>query len=156
MLKKTLQALKQQESREKEELQVEVWKGRYALRNIHKKITAEVKSNQEILYLGLNEDIMEETDPLYLRKSLQNIERKKIRERIIIKRGTKKLPYAKTAKYRFIKKELIGQTARVIYQDIVIEILYGTPVYVIVKRNAHLADIAKQQFEVFWKLAKSQ
>ena len=39
-------------------------------------------------------------------------------------------------------------------QDTTIELIYGEPIYAVVIKNKKLADTARKQFEVFWKIAK--
>jgi len=151
-LKKDLEKLK---TDSKEEVFVEVFKGRYAIRNIFKKILSEIKPNQEIFYLGLDEEKMEMVEPIVLRKYLNYLRENKITEKVILKKGYRKLGYAKTTTYRFLKPELMGNSVKIIYQDIVIELIYGEPIYAIVMKNQELAKTTRKQFEVFWKLAKS-
>lgn len=156
VLKKFLTEMKKIKEEEKGDISVEVWKGKYTIKNVHKKIFLDIKNGEEILYLGLQEDIMEEWSPIYLKKILHSFQKHKITERVIMKKAGKVLPYAKTTKYRFLDESLLGETAKIIYHNTIIELLYGTPAYAIIIKNKKLADVARKQFEVFWKLAKSQ
>lgn len=153
-LKKLLSDLEKIKQKEEGEITVEVLKGKYAVKNIFKKILSDIKPKQEILYLGLDEEKMETLEPIYIKKLLNYFTKQKITERIIIKIGGKKLEYAKTTKYRHLDPELLGDTARIIYQDIVIDLLYGIPIYAIITQNANFANTARKQFELFWKTAK--
>jgi len=137
-----------------EDVSVEVLKGKYVIKNIFKKVISEIKPKDEILYIGIDEEKMEIIEPIYLRKILDYFKENKITERMIIKKYGRVLEYAKTTEYKFIDNGLIGNTAKIIYQDVVIELIYGEPVYAIVMRNKHLSETEKKQFEVFWKLAK--
>ncbi|MCA9485394.1 MAG: helix-turn-helix domain-containing protein [Nanoarchaeota archaeon] len=139
---------------QKEEVSVEVLKGKYAVRNLFKRFLVEVKPKQEVLYIGVDEEKMEGIEPIFLHRLLVFMKEQKIKERVILKKGGKKLGYAPTTTYRFLDKSLIGNTMKMIYQDTVIELIYGEPIYVVVMKNQELADTARKQFEVFWKIAK--
>jgi hypothetical protein len=41
-----------------------------------------------------------------------------------------------------------------IYQDIVIDLLYGIQIYAIIIQNTNFANTARKQFELFWKNSK--
>jgi len=139
----------------KEETEISLLKGKYAARNIMKKILSEIKPNQEILYIGLDEEKMEEQEPIYIYKILNHFKKNNIKEKIIIKENSLKLPYAKTATYKTLPNNLIGNTAKIIYQDIVIDIIYDEPFHATITKNKELADTARKQFELFWKTAKT-
>ncbi|MDP2926313.1 MAG: helix-turn-helix domain-containing protein [Nanoarchaeota archaeon] len=140
-------------SRDKE-ISVEVFKGRYVVKNIFKKCFSEILPNEEIVYLGIDEEKMEEIEPIYLEKMINYFNKHNISERVIIKNGGKKLPYVKTTQYRHLDKKILGNTAKIIYHNKVIELIYSNPIYAIVIENEELAKTAKEQFEVFWKIAK--
>lgn len=154
LFKKYLQDLKKFQQKEKNQVEVEVWKGKYAIRNVHKKILAEVKKGEEILYLGLKEEVMENFEPIFIRKILNHFQKNNIKERVIIKKDGKKLSYAKTTKYKHLSQELLGDTSRTIYQDTIIDLIYDDPIYVVITKNKKLANVAKKQFEIFWNIAK--
>lgn len=139
----------------KDEVFVELLKGKYAVRNIFKKILFEIKPKEEILYIGIDEEKMERFEPIFLRKILNFMKENKITERIILKKGGKNLSYAKTTTYKFLDEELIGNSVKIIYQNNVIELIYGEPLYAVVVKNKELSETSRKQFEVFWKLAKS-
>ncbi len=154
MLKKLVSDLKMLKLKENENISVEVLKGRYVVKNIFKMCLSDIKRKEEIIYLGIDEEKMESIESLYLRKILNHFRDNKIKERMIIKEGGKILEYAKTTEYRFLNQDLIGNTAKIIYQDKVIELIYGDPIYAIVIKNKNLADTERKQFELFWKIAK--
>ncbi len=154
VLKKLGDELEQLRQQPKEDISVEVLKGKYTIKNVFKRVLTEIKPRQELLILGVDEAQMEEIEPVYLQKLLNHWQKNRITERIILRKGGRKLEYAKTATYRFFPPELIGNTARFIYQDVVIDIIYGMPIYAIIAKNALLADTARKQFEVFWKMAE--
>lgn len=154
LLKKMLLELKRIPPETTEETIVEVLKGKFVVKSIFKKILAEIRRKEEILYLGLEEEQMEMLEPVYLEKLLDYLTKNKIKERAIIKSGGKKLTYTKTTFYRHLPRKILGNAAKIIYQDIVIELIYGTPIYAVILKNNRLAETARIQFEFFWKRAK--
>ncbi|MBI2631382.1 hypothetical protein HYW75_00070 [Candidatus Pacearchaeota archaeon] len=155
-LEKTIEELKKLRAEKNfEENSVEVLKGSAVTKNIFRKMMTEIKPQEEILYLGLNEAAMEALEPLYLRRVLEHFRKNRITERIIIHKKGKTLSYAKTAQYKYLDQKLLGNTAKIIYQNTIIEILYGNPQHAIITKSKDIAETIKQQFEVFWKLAKS-
>ncbi len=133
---------------------VEVLKGNHVVKNIFKMCFSDIKPKEEIVYIGIDEEKMEALEPIYLEKMLNYFKKKKITEKIILKKGGKRLPYAKTTEYRYLDPEIIGNAAKMIYQDKVIEIIYGEPIYAIIIQNKELAETEKKRFDTFWKLAK--
>ena len=109
---------------------------------------------EETLIIGVDESKMEAIEPVYLKKMLETYKKRRITERVILKKGSKTLEYAATTKYRFLEPSLIGNTVRFIYGCTVIDIIYGTPIYALIIENGPLADTARKQFEVFWNLSK--
>lgn len=154
VLKELIKELENVKKREKEEIYVEVFKGKYATKNVFKDMISRIKPKEEILYIGIDEEKMEVLEPIYIKKILNHLETNKINERVIIKKAGKRLEYAKTTKYKEIDPKLIGNTAKIIYQDIVVEIIYGEPMYTILIRNKELAETSRKQFELFWSIAR--
>lgn len=153
LLKTLAEDLERQREEEKGEISVEVLKGRFVIKNIFRKILSEICKGDELLIIGVDEEKMETIEPVYLKKILNYFKMNNITERVIITKGVKTLEYAKTTKYKCMDKSLIGNTAVFIYQDTVIKIVYGDPIYAVIIKNAQCADTEKKQFELFWKNA---
>lgn len=153
-LRGLLDELKKLQAKYREETHVEVLKGAHVVKNIFRKIMRDLKEGEEIVYLGLNEEIMESIEPIYLKKILNQFKRQKTTERIIIPEQSMPLEYAQTATYRTLPEEIFGSTAKIIYQGNIIELLYGNPVYAIVIGSKELAETGMKQFEIFWDIAK--
>jgi|ETNmetMinimDraft_2_1059921.scaffolds.fasta_scaffold08751_2 sugar-specific transcriptional regulator TrmB len=152
-LKSFMKELEKQRKLKDKEISVEVFKGKYVVKNIFKKCFAEILSGEEILYIGIDEEKMEEIEPIYLEKILNYFAQDNISEKVIIRKGGKRLSYAKSTNYRELDKSIIGNTAKIIYQNTVIELIYSDPIYAIVIENKELAKTAKKQFGIFWKIA---
>ena len=110
-----------------------------------------LRKDNEALIIGIDENILiNEIEPIYLKQYLNIIKRKNIKERIIIKKGSKKLKH-KNIKYKELEKEYIGNTAQIIYQDKVAIFILGTPLHLIIIENKQVAQTYRKQFELMWK-----
>lgn len=137
-----------------EETKVELHKGQKVYRTLLKDITLRLKKNDEVCLIGIDEDILEkEVEPIYLEQYFNTIKAKGIKERIIIKKGAKKIKKS-VLKYRVLEETYIGKTAQIIYNNKVALFLLGIPYYLIVIENKEVADTYRNQFELLWKTAK--
>lgn len=153
-LRGLLSDLERMRQKPEEETVVEVLRGKHVVKNLFKRLILEMGPRQETVSIGFDEQAMEETEPINIRKVFAYMEKNGITERAIIRAGSKKLEYAKTTKYRFLPAEFIGNTAKYIYNDVVVHLIYGMPTYAIIVKNARMAEAERRQFEVFWKAAK--
>ncbi|MBW3013285.1 hypothetical protein KY325_04975 [Candidatus Woesearchaeota archaeon] len=139
---------------EKEDTKIELHKGRFVYRTIIKDILSILKQKQEVLLLGIDEDILStEVEPLYLKRYLNFIKSKQIKERIIIKKGAKKVEH-KNLQYKELAAEYIGNTTQIIYNSKVVIFIMGNPYHAITIENKQVADTYRKQFEFFWKIAE--
>jgi len=134
-----------------EDTSVEVLKGKQVVKNIFKRVLSEMKPNQETVSIGFDEQVMESAEPINIKKVFAFMKDNKITERAIIRQGSRKLEYAKTTKYRYLPPDLIGNTAKYIYQDVIMHVVYGIPMYAIIVKNKKMAETERKQFELFWK-----
>lgn len=137
----------------KEETKVELHKGKRVYRTLLKDIISILKKNEEVLLIGIDENILiNEIEPIYLKQYLNTIKTKNIKEKIIIKKGAKKLKH-KNLQYRELDEKYIGKTAQIIYNNKVAIFILGIPYYLIVIENKEVADTYRKQFELVWKIA---
>lgn len=153
-LRKYMAELEKMKERSGEESSVEVLKGKHVVKNIFKRLLSEMKPDQETLSIGYDEQIMESAEPINIRKVFAFMKENKITERAIIKRGAKTLEYAMTTEYRSLSPELIGNSAKYIYQDVVVYVIYGMPMYAIIVKNEKMAETERKQFELFWNTSQ--
>ena len=139
---------------EKQETKVELHKGKRVYRTLIKDVRASVKKNEEVFLIGIDEDtLIKQVEPIYLKQYLNTIKRKNIKEKIIIKKGDKKLKY-KNLQYKEVDKEFIGNTAQIIYNNKVAIFILGMPHYLIIIDNKKVANTYKKQFNLLWQIAK--
>ena len=137
----------------KEETRVEVHKGKRVYIILLKDVAATLKKGDEVCLIGVNEEILlSEVEPIYLEQYLNSIKEKGIKEKIIIKKGAKKIRYS-NLKYKEIDKKYIGKTAQIIYGNKVALFILGNPYYLIVIENKDVAETYRKQFELLWAKA---
>lgn len=73
---------------------------------------------------------------------------------MIVKENAKLLKEAKTTTYRFLPKEIIGNTAFEVYNNKVAIFLLGIPNYLILIENKEVADSYRKQFQILWNQSK--
>ncbi len=133
---------------------LELHKGRRAYRILLKDIIAILKKNEEVLLIGIDENILlSEIEPIYLEQYLNIIESKNIHEKIIIKKGYKKIK-RKNLYYKELDEKYIGKTAQIIYNDKVALFILGAPLYLIIIENKEVAETYKRNFNLLWSIAK--
>ncbi len=153
-LQKILPNLKELMSFSKEETKVELHKGKRVYRTLLKDIGSSLKKNNEVLLIGIDENILiNEVEPIYLEQYLNSLKKKNIKEKIIIKQGAKKLQKP-NLEYRELDERYIGKTAQIIYNDKVAVFILGMPYYLIVIENKEVADTYRKQFSLLWQIAK--
>lgn len=77
-----------------------------------------------------------------------------IKEKVIIKEGTKGIFQKGTSRYKKIQKKFFNENPMQIYGNNVQIIVWGNPDYLIIIRNKGVADSYRKQFELLWKIAK--
>ncbi len=152
-LERIVPDLKKLKQVEKEDTQVELHKGRFVYRNLIKDMIATMRKNETAYLIGIDEDVLsKEIEPIYLKRYLNVIKKKNIKEKIIIKKGGKRLKHANLI-YRELNKEFIGKTAQIVYGNKVAVFILGTPYYLMVIENKDVAETYRKQFEALWRLA---
>lgn len=138
----------------KEKTKVEVHKGRKVYRTLLKDIITTVKQKETILLTGVDEKtLLEEVEPIYLNQYFTIIKEKKIKEKVIIKKGSKKYTIPNVS-HKFLDEKYIGNTEQIIYGNKVATFILGDPFYLIVIENKQVAETYRKQFKLMWKIAK--
>jgi sugar-specific transcriptional regulator TrmB len=137
----------------KERTNIEVHKGKRVCRTLVKDIISTLKKNEEACLIGVDQNfLINELEPVYLKQYLSKIRSEGIKERIIIKRGAKKLA-GKNVYYREINKEKIGNSVQITYKNKVALFMGCEPHQLIIIEDKELADTYKKQFELLWEIA---
>lgn len=137
----------------KKEIRVELHKGKRVYRTLINEIVTNSKENSEVLILGVNEDLIAEIEPIYIKQYFNIIKEKGIREKIIIRKGERKVNH-KNLEYREISPEYLGDTTIAIYQSKVFFFILENPYHLITIESEKVANTFKKQFELMWSIAK--
>jgi len=153
--KQILPELTQINNASKQPLSVETYKGknvvRIALRDI---INSMKKTGGEVLCTAVDESLPFSQYPTTLEQYERDLLHFKIKERVIIKKGSKGLFKKGTSKYKKIDEKFFNENPVQIYKDNVQIIVWGNPDYLIIIRNKGVANSYRKQFELIWKVAK--
>lgn len=138
----------------KEEVKVELHKGKRVYRTLLKDMISSLKKNEEAYLIGIDEEVLvTEVEPIYLKQYLNTIKSKDIKEKIILKEGGKKLR-GSNLQYKEINEKYIGKTAQIIYNNKIAIFILGTPYYLIIIEDREVAETYKKQFNLLWSIAK--
>ena len=137
----------------KEETRIELHRGKRVYRTLIKDLVANIKKNDVVYLLGVDENILETVEPIYLKQYFNIIKDKNVKEKIIIARGGKKLD-EEHLEYREIDPKFLDETTVVIYQSKVFIFIWGTPYHLITIESPKVANTYKKQFELMWNIAK--
>jgi len=138
----------------KEETKVGLHRGKRVYRTLLKDMISFLKENEEAYLIGIDENILlTEVEPIYLKQYLNIIKSKNIREKIIIKKGAKKLRNP-NLQYKELDEKYIGKTAQIIYNNKVAIFILGMPYYLIIIESKEVAETYKKQFNLLWNIAE--
>jgi hypothetical protein len=146
---KLLPELKKLSKRSKEEISVELYRGKEGAYTLMKDI---IRSRSDIDVLGYQGQV-EEIMPIYLKQYLRQLTELKIKERILAKKGYK-IFKSKRTEVRYLSKEFDLPTSIVIYSNKVLTIIYQEPFYAVLVTSNQVAKTYKNFFNVLWKNAK--
>jgi len=131
------------------EISVEVFQGIKGGLTILKDIIREGKD-----YVVLGEDgTFQSISKTLVEQYIRDLNKKKIKERILAKEGTK-IMKGKYSKIRYLPKEFNLPTITTIYGNKVAIAIFQKPYYVVLIKSKDLANTYKAFFETLWKQAK--
>ena len=137
----------------KEATRIELHRGKRVYRTLIKELISDLKKNDTVYLSGVDENILETVEPIYLKQYFTIIKEKNVKEKIIIARGGKRLK-EKNLTYKELDKKYVGDTTTVIYQDNVFIFVWGSPHYLITIKSDKVAKTYLKQFELLWDRAK--
>lgn len=153
--KQILPELVQINEASKQPLIVETYKGknvvRIALRDI---INSLKEKGSEVLCTAVDESVPFSQYQTICDQYERDMLNYRIKERVIIKEGTKGIFQKGTSRYRKIPEKFFNQNPVQIYGDNVQIIVWGNPDYLIIIRNRGVAESYRKQFELLWQIAK--
>lgn len=138
----------------KETTNVELHKGDRVYRTVLKNLMSTVKKGDSVYIVGIDENALEELEPIYLKQYLNIIKGKGVKEKIVISKGKKKYTEHKHLEYKELNKKYIGDTLFLMHNDKVFLFIAGIPNYLIIITNPKVADSYKNMFQLLWNNAK--
>lgn len=152
-LEKAIPDLMKLTSHEKEETKVELHKGKNVYRVLLKDIISSLNKNEDVYIVGVDENVLlNEIEPIYLKQYMNIIKLKNIKEKIIIKKGGKKIKNP-NLEYRELDEKYIGKTSQIIYNNKVAIFILGTPYYLVIIDNKEVSETYRKQFDLLWSIA---
>ncbi len=153
--KQILPSLIQMDKKAKEPLMVETYKGKSITRIALRDIISRLKEKGgEVLCTAVDESVPLAKNKAIIEQYERDLLHYKIKERVIIKEGSKGIFQKQTSQYRKIKEKFFNINPIQIYGDNVQMIVWGNPDYLIIIRSKEVAEAYKKQFELLWQVAK--
>ena len=138
---------------QKEELSVEVFKGREGFKSFVSDHLRELKNGGDFYGFGVDESKFNAMFPFEMKRMFREEARLGINEWLLAEEGAKFIFREKAAHYRYIPKEYFSPTPFAVYGG-VISILIWEPLAVITIRSRPLADAFRKYHQLIWSIAK--
>tara|TARA_Y100000310_G_scaffold337330_2_gene424144 strand:- start:392 stop:1132 length:741 start_codon:yes stop_codon:yes gene_type:complete len=140
---------------QKEETRVEVYKGKQVFRTCIKDLVSNLKKNDTLYLMGEDEEITQELDSVILKQYFRILKEKNVKEKVIIRKGAKKLP-EKAIEYRELPSKYIGDVMSTIHNNKVYLFVMGNPHHLITIESKKIVQSYLKQFNLLWKIAGSK
>ena len=135
----------------REEINVEVYKGKEGFKTI---LNLVLKEKKELLGIGIDESMFEAVFPFEIKQYFRKEKLAGIKERRITFEGAKFVYKQPNIKYKYLPKEYFNPTPMFTFGDYTCVIIWE-PLTVISIKNENVADSYRKQFELLWKIAKT-
>ncbi len=132
---------------EKEEVSVEVYKGKEGMKTVMMDI---VKGGHELLGIGIDEALYKKNLPIFMEKYQMMQKEHNLHERLITKINPDDLLDTSHCHYKFVPESSFSPTSTVIYDDKVQIALWEPSLTSIIIKNKKLANAYRNHFEHLW------
>jgi sugar-specific transcriptional regulator TrmB len=136
----------------KEDVKVEVYRGKEGIKTILNDI---VRTKKECLNFGIDDSIFKKILGSYLEGYFVRAREAKIKERCLTYQGAPFVDKRANMQYRFIPKEFFNPTVTEVYGNKVAIIIWE-PLMAILIENEQLASSYRKHFEMLWMLASKE
>jgi len=133
----------------KEETTVEIYKGKEGVKTI---LNDMIKEGKDYYAIGSIKEF-EEVLPIFTEQFLGKVNKKGMKEKVILKEGMK-IEEAKRHEYRYLPKDHVFLTGILVYSDRVAFFIWKEPYIQILIKNKDMARSYLTQFNILWKTAK--
>jgi len=136
-------------------IEVETYQGSQALSIALKDVIKEiVAKGGENLCTGVDESFAKDQYKIFVDQFERDLVHYKIKERVLVKKGTKGLFQKGETTYREIPAKLFNPNFTQVYGDCVQTFTWGHPNTLVIIRSKDVADSYRKQFELMWLAAK--
>ncbi|MFA5050083.1 MAG: helix-turn-helix domain-containing protein [Candidatus Micrarchaeia archaeon] len=150
-LEGVLAKLMERNNANREDTQIEVYKGKEGLKGFLKDI---IFTRKNISIMGLEEEKYLEEAPIAIKKYFNELTELGLGERAIIKDKPNAFTFdTPTTIYRKLKSNALNPSNIYIYGNKVGIIIWGNPIIVIKIENENMAKTYQEYFEYLWKIA---
>ncbi|MFH1409015.1 MAG: helix-turn-helix domain-containing protein [Nanoarchaeota archaeon] len=149
LLKGIMPELKNLQKFEKQEVSVEVLRGKEGLKSVFNEV---VRTGKDLIGLGIDETKFKDMFPVFMDQYFRNIKKAGVQERLLTSESPRFVFKKKTTSYRYIPKEYFNPTSTLVYGDKVVIIIWE-PLTSVRIENPSLADSYKKYFEMVWQIA---
>lgn len=140
---------------EKEEMNVEVIKGKRVLRRIMLDIFHTIKEEDGVLLvMGVEEETYLDFDEIAIKQHIARFRKNKLKEKLLARKGTKFFYEGNQSEYRLISENLFNPNPTHIYGDKIAIVIWGNPAYGIIITNKQVADVNRKYFNALWDMAE--
>ena len=137
-------------SENKDEVDVELHRGKRVYGIVIKDIVSRIEENSEVLVMGVNESLVDEIEPIYIRQYLKILEEKNMREKIIISEGSEKIDH-KNLEYKERSKDIIGNNFVILYNNKSYVFIPTEPFFLIIIESKEFYESQKKMFKFLWE-----
>ncbi len=138
----------------KEETRIELHRGSRVYKTLIKDLIANIKKNDTVLLLGVNENILETVEPIYLKQYFKIAAENNVKEKAIIAKGGKRLTES-IIEYKELDSKYFDETTIEIFQNKVYIFIWGNPYQLITIESEKVANTYRKQFNLLWEIAQS-
>jgi sugar-specific transcriptional regulator TrmB len=137
---------------QKEEINVEVYRGREGIKTM---LNDMLKEKCEVLGYGLNEYYWQENFPLIMERYFKEAKMMGINERLLTHDKAEFIFEKETTVYKYIPYEYFNPTPTFIWRNKV-SIIIWEPLTLIMIENPELSDSYRKYFNMLWKISKER
>lgn len=145
-----LPEFKKIQKQEKQEIKVEVYKGREGIKTFFNDL---LRVGKDYVGFGFDEEMWEKEFSLLIKQQFRKEKEIGIKARLLTSENTKKI--YKRGHYKYMAEEFFSPSPTTTYGDRVCTIVWN-PLTTIITTSKDVAESHKRYFEMVWKIAKDK
>lgn len=132
----------------KEEIEIEIYRGKEGMKKIGEEL---ILNTKEYLVMG-EQGKLQETLPIHSYQFMKKIEEKKIKEKVLARKGMKIIK-SKNTSIRYVPETFNFPTSTIIFNDCIVIVIWSEPLAIKIT-SKEVAESYRNQFNVLWNLSK--